>query len=627
MNFGRALWRNGSKLRGMIFFLLFYLFLSVYVDLRLLYYVTGATVGISGFPCEWSFLFATLTLPGGLVRYVSVFLTQFFMFRWIGPVVVVLQAWAIALCIDGIVGKCDSRWFGWMRYVPGIVILFFYTSYVYHFETTMAMLVVLGLFNLYITVGTNKWKTSLVWFVVLMVIAYYFAAGSSLLFVVMCGIYELAVKKRAIVGLVCFLSGAVIPLLIGVYGFGVSHIGAYSDLMPWSWRITKYDLSNRMVPWLYGIYGCMPACLLLMGLFKESKRGTKRSKKKSKRKKDKKKSGRKLRRAGSDSSSAVIKWVACTVVLLGVAGGGAYYFANDQLKTLYKIEYCRGEGDWEKVLELADKQPGQLLSMQARNQALYHLGRFADEMFNYQQHPDGLMLSHVVFTKSYWHKYDLYIDLGLIGQAYEVLTESMVMFDDNPFILKKLAMVNMISGRTQMARVFLGALKKCLFFGEWAGAYLAKLENDLKLRGDDEIMRLRALIPKGEDVRFLATPDMQLKAQIANGKKNKMAFEYLLALYMLRGEMWNVAEIAGRMEEYDYEKIPVAFEEAILLNNKYNRKKISLKKLKIREETKRRFDEFIAATVRYRTKDAARSELTRKFKNTYMYYYFYGIPQ
>ncbi|MFC1604758.1 DUF6057 family protein [Planctomycetota bacterium] len=625
MNFGRALWRNGSKLRSMIFFLLFYLFLSVYVDLRLLYYVTGATAGISGFPCEWSYFFQTLSLPGGLVRYVSIFLTQFFMFQWIGPVVVVLQAWAIALCIDRIFEKCDVKWFGWARYVPGIVILFFYTSYVYHFETTMAMLVVLGLFNLYITVSSEKWQTSLVWFVVLMVIAYYFAAAGSLLFVVICGIYELAVKKQGITGVGGLLFGAAVPLLIGVYGFGVSHIEAYSELMPWSWRITKYDLLNRMIPWLYGMYGCVPACLLLMGFLKKSERAKRSIKRKSKR--DNKKSGQKVWRPGSDRGGGFIKWLACTAVLLGVAGSGAYYFVNDQLKTLYEIEYCRGENDWEKVLELADKQPGQLLSMQARNQALYHLGRFADEMFNYLQHPDGLMLSHAAFTKSYWHKYDLYIDLGLVGQADEVLTESMVSFGDNPFILKKLALVNLISGKNQTARVYLGALQKRLFFGEWAEEYLVKLEDDPELRGDNEIQRLRSLIPKAEDGRFLAAPEMQLRAQIENGKKNKMAFEYLLALYMLRGEMWNVAEVAGRIQEYDYEKIPVAFEEAILLNNKHNEKKISLNKLKIRPETKRRFDEFMAVTIRYRTKNAAQSELARKFNNTYMYYYFYGIPE
>ncbi len=625
MNFGRVFWQNGSKLRSMIFFLLFYLFLSVYVDLRLLYYVTGATVGISGFPCEWSYLFESLSLPGGLVRYVSVFLTQSFMFRWIGPVIVVLQAWAIALFIDRIVEKCNGKWFGWVRYVPGTVILFFYTSYVYHFETTMAMLVVLGLFNLYITVSSEKWQTSLVWFVVLMVIAYYFAAAGSLLFVVMCGIYELAVKKQGIAGVGCLLFGAAVPLLIGVYGFGVSHIEAYSELMPWSWRTTKYDLLNRMIPWLYGMYGCMPACLLLMGFLKESERETKSSKRKSRN--DKKKSGRKMWRPGSDKSGGVIKWVACTAVLLGVAGGGAYYFANDQLKTMYQIEYYRGGNDWKKVLELADKQPGQLLSIQARNQALYHLGRFADEMFNYLQHPDGLMLSHAVFTRSYWHKYDLYIDLGLVGQADEELTESMVSFGDNPFILKKLALVNLISGKNQTARVYLGALQKRLFFARWAREYLAKLERDPELSSDNEIQRLRSLIPKEQNGRFLAAPEMQLRAQIENGRKNKMAFEYLLALYMLRGEMWNIVEVAGRMEEYNYQKIPVAFEEAILLNNKHNKKEISFEKLKIRAETERRFDEFMAVTTRYRTENAAQSELARKFRNTYMYYYFYGIPE
>jgi hypothetical protein len=120
---------------------------------------------------------------------------------------------------------------------------------------------------------------------------------------------------------------------------------------------------------------------------------------------------------------------------------------------------------------------------------------------------------------------------------------------------------------------------------------------------------------------------MQLRAQIENGRKNRMAFEYLLALYMLRGKIWDFAEVAGRMEEYDYDKVPVAFEEAILMNNKYNKKKISLKKLKIRAETQRRFDEFIAATIRYRTKNAAQGELASRFRNTYMYYYFYGIPE
>jgi hypothetical protein len=181
-------------------------------------------------------------------------------------------------------------------------------------------------------------------------------------------------------------------MLIGVYGFRVSQIGAYSELMPWSWRITSDDLLNRMVPWLYGIYAFMPTCLLLMGLLKKSERAKISSNSKSK--KVKKKSGQKKRRSGSDSISGVIKWVAYTAVLLGAAGGGAYYFANNQLKTMYQIEYYRGENDWEKVLKLADKQPGQLLSIQARDHALYHLDRFADEMFNYLQHPDGLMLSH-----------------------------------------------------------------------------------------------------------------------------------------------------------------------------------------------------------------------------------------
>ena len=95
---------------------------------------------------------------------------------------------------------------------------------------------------------------------------------------------------------------------------------------------------------------------------------------------------------------------------------------------------------------------------------------------------------------------------------------------------------------------------------------------------------------------------------------------------MLRAELWNVVEVAAKMEEYGYKKIPVAFEEVILLNNRHSDKKITLKTLTIRDETKRRFDEFMAVTVRYRTKAAAQRELARKFEDTYLYYYFYGLP-
>jgi len=535
---------------------------------------------------------------------------------------VVLQAWAIALSVDAIVQKCQGQWLRCVRYVPGIVILLFYTSYAYHFETTMAMLVVLGLFNLYLTVAAAKWPTSLLCFAVLAVLAYYLAAAAGLLFVVMGGMYELAVRRRGMVCVAYLLFGAAVPLAIGVYGFGASRIAAYGDLMPWSWQTAKYDLLNRMSPWLYGMYGCVPVCLLLMGCPKTSGREIRDGRKRT----DKKKPRREPARAASNRGVRVIRWAACTAALLGVAAGGVYSVANDPLRTLYQIEYYRGEHDWEKVVQLADKQPGQLLAMQARNQALYHLGRFADEMFNYRQHPDGLLLSHAAFTKSYWHKHDLYIDLGLMGQAEEVLTESMVAFWDNPLLLKELALVNMVSGKNDTARVYLGALRKRLFFRTWAEAYLAKLENDPELRGDEEIQRLRGLTPRENDGHFLATPELQLRAQIEHGRKNKMAFEYLLALYMLRGEMWNVVQVAGKMEEYDYEKIPVAFEEAILLNNRHNEKKIALQKLEIRTETQRRFDEFMDVTIRCRTKEAAHSELARRFKNTYMYYYFYGLP-
>ena len=86
----------------LLFFILYYVYLWKVVDLRLIYHGGGI---ISSFPVffrGWSFFQGYLCYPGGLVDYVSAFLSQFFCIGWAGALIATLQAWLLWLCTGAI---------------------------------------------------------------------------------------------------------------------------------------------------------------------------------------------------------------------------------------------------------------------------------------------------------------------------------------------------------------------------------------------------------------------------------------------------------------------------------------------------------------------------------------------
>lgn len=82
----------GAAIRSVIFFLLFYLYFWLVVDLRLLYEGGGVITNFPAFFTGWTFFRGFLSRPGGLVEYLSALLSQLFYYSWAGALVVTLQA-------------------------------------------------------------------------------------------------------------------------------------------------------------------------------------------------------------------------------------------------------------------------------------------------------------------------------------------------------------------------------------------------------------------------------------------------------------------------------------------------------------------------------------------------------
>jgi hypothetical protein len=109
--------------------------------------------------------------------------------------------------------------------------------------------------------------------------------------------------------------------------------------------------------------------------------------------------------------------------------------------------------------------------------------------------------------------------------------------------------------------------------------------------------------------------------------RNRMAFEYLEAYYLLTNQLDKFIGALGRLDDFDYSGLPRAYEEAILLYSYLTKKKIEIPGCEISVKSRERFDGFNNIYIgRYRaSKMLALNELAKDYGDSYFFYYLYGL--
>ena len=614
----------GGLIRSFVFFILFYLYLWLDVDLRLIYSGGGVITNFPVFFKGWAFFQKFISYPGGPVEYTAAFLSQFLHIGWAGALVVTLQAWLICVCTGYFLKAINYPRLRWVRFVPPILLLIIYSQYAYHFVTTMALLAALIFVCLYlkmVTKGPRLGWFHLAVFFVLSVILYYVAGGAYLLFAVLCATYELLFIGRWQMGLLYLLSAAVIPYAKGVLIFGVSIIDAFSDLLPFSWKIISYESRKRMVVIIYILYLLLPLTTLAGGLWRKFRISTPASQKQEQ-------DSKTQIRVNSWLKKPKLRYAVESLLLFGIAFAAVFFSHDNKRKTELEVDYYARHRMWPQVLVAARRHPDSFPIIHAVNRALYHTGRLGYEMFSHLQHPDALFLTAEGYKFTYWKKFDFYSDIGLMNLAENALVESMEIYGEHPVILKRLALVNMVKGNIGAARIYLGALSKTLFCADWANDYLARLQSDPNLSTDDRIQHLRSLMLEKDYGFFSFEIEDILLDLLEKNSRNRMAFEYLMAWYMLNKRLDKFIQNTERLDDFDYREIPRAYEEAMLVYVHSMRKAVDLRGRRLNPISRQRFEGFNQVLNRYGgNKDAAFDELAKNYRNTYFFYYLYAHPE
>lgn len=621
----------GTAALTLLFFVLYYLYLWLVVDIRLIYHGGGMILDFPVFYKGWEFFRQTVSRPGGLVEYASDFLPQFFYTGWAGAIIATMQAWLIWLLSGTIIRVASGRRLRLIPFAAAILLLIFYARYIYPFGIGMGLLAALGFACLYIWATQKKRATDLLVFVVLSGILYVIAGGATVLFAAVCGVYEAFLRRRPVLGIIFLLSAAIITHVVSIAVFNVNVLDVLNDLMPRSYKGGITNTARFVV--FYALYLLLPVTLACSGLadflLKMKSSQTPVAQKMGRKEEDRKQKGEEKERKGL--LSRLMGWqVRNTAITTGVLaiitmGFIALFLHNLFIKSLIEVDYYASNGRWGRVLEISVRYPRNQFIIHAVNRALYHTGRLADDMFVYEQQPTALLLSAERENPvRWWWMTDTYIDLGHMNLAESMLALVMDTYGERPGVLKRMALINMAKGETGAARVYLGALSRTLFDDGWANDYLEKIEEDPNLSTDAEVQRLRSLIPT-TDRDFASLNENIFTDLLEKNKGNRMAFEYLEAIYLLTGQLDKFAATLNRLDDFNYGRIPRVYEEAILLY-KAVQKKDSPVSGEISSETRSRFNNFNSIfQVKYSAnKLAAFQELAWNYGDSYFFYFLYG---
>jgi hypothetical protein len=322
--------------------------------------------------------------------------------------------------------------------------------------------------------------------------------------------------------------------------------------------------------------------------------------------------------------SPKLKWTLESALLIVIAGGAVLLSRNENLRTRFKVDFYAYHKMWPELLTSAKHNPYDPFIAQAVNRALYHSGRLGYDMFSWPQHQDYLFLSDEKYKWMYWQIFDVFLDIGVINLAENALAECLEGLGSRPMVLQRLALINMVKGNSGSARIYLGALSKTLFHCRWANDYLDRLKTDPNLSNDQYIQQLRSVSLDRDCPSYDLANETTLFWLLEKNSKNRMAFEYLMAYYMLNKYLGKLVENIDRIHDLGYRELPAHYEEAILIHAYGTGKSIDLSGYSASPQKHRQIQEFTGILGRYGgDKKAAYTELSKKYHDTYFFYYIY----
>jgi hypothetical protein len=216
---------------------------------------------------------------------------------------------------------------------------------------------------------------------------------------------------------------------------------------------------------------------------------------------------------------------------------------------------------------------------------------------------------------------EILYQLGLTNASQEYAFESMETIPNmgkSVRVIKRLAETNMINGQYKVSEKYLKLLEKTIFYRKWAKGSMDMLNNEEKINNDPDLGEKRKFMVRNDYFFHIKNIEAVLNRMVKENPENKMAFEYLMAFYMINKDLRNFINLIPVMEKMQYSRVPVSYQEAIMyiigLNNE---DPMTNSPQYVSQDTKLRMKAYGDIYTAY---PDAQSRLEKRFSGTYWYY-------
>lgn len=479
------------------------------------------------------YLSEVLSIPGGLADLLGRFLTQFFLFSWAGAGIIAMSLVCVFLLTLRVM-KAES--FRTFCLIPAFLLWIFLTDENALLGSIMA--VILSLLAQWGIAAISGVKLRMGVLIISAPMLYWLLGPVSVLVFILqlLSLMKSATRKETVVVLMALCITLIMPL------YAHHAITLPLDRLFLSPHYYRYPYLTPWILWMTVL------CIVVLALLPQFK---------------------------------TPRWIQITFLLLLPALGGTTVFVvyNPTKEEILAYDYMARNQQWKQIVQMAEKRlPNNATSCAALNLALGKRGKLADHLFEYNQNGiagllpvfDRDLVSPLVTSEAFYQ-------LGMINMAQSFVFEAQEAIPDfqkSARCYQRLAETNLINGHYEVARKYLKALEKTMFYKTWATDRLTLIKNDetANVKKIDEAVnshkeygRLRQLLLK-DDYWFSteATANM-LKRMIVTNPTNKLAYEYMQAAYLLERDLDSFIQSLGLGAELKYQQMPMAFQQAYLL--------------------------------------------------------------
>jgi hypothetical protein len=553
-----------------------------------------------------------LQIPGGLIDWFSELFMQFWISDFFIAVFLTLCCWCVAfLTRKWLEILTENRSFHTFHLIPAVLLAFLHSQYDFNLSITLAFIINLSFLNLIVRWTPKQAVIQIAVGIIALVLLFWLTGGAFLICSILFGFNELIVKKRYINGLFIFVFSSLLPYAAASSFFPVTLKQAYLHNLI-SENSIKFWLIGYIVPLFYILASFFVFLTKISVVQKSLKKIVK------------------LIRLGELN----VRWQCALGTLLIICGTillteKTY---DNNLRLDLEISQFTREGRWDDVLFTARQctQANPLLFHQI-NLALFQSGFLLDKLFSFPQFfgPFGLLMDFNWRSYSPVKTSDIYWELGLINESLHWAHEALELKGPTPEILKRLGMAYMIKGDHAAAKRFFLNLKNIPFYEKTADDLIRLNDTPSELAQDSGAKYIRSYMPSEDYIHLSTFSSDELELLLKRNPNNKMAFEYLIAYYLLTGNLNAIVNYFPAFGFFKYSQIPRYVQEALLiiasLDSNLDQNQLNSY---VQPITRQHFLNYQQILNKYKGNiSGAKPELQTQFTDTYWYYLMYVRPE